>query len=118
MGKPYTKEKAIEYLSLLSGKNHTFYTTIVVIDTQKNTSMQTTVQTDIQFRNLTQKEIAQYVESEDVTQAAGAYKTDGLGVTFVKNISGDFFAPGGLSPVALVELFKKLGYDLYSFRFS
>lgn len=118
LGKPYTKEKSIEYLTMLSSKHHRFYTAIVVIDTQKNTSADTIVHTDIEFRNLTQKEIGQYVNSEDATKAAGAYKTDGLGVLFVKKISGDFYAPAGLSPVALIELFEKLGYDLYTFRFS
>lgn len=115
MGKPHTKECAIEYLYHLNGKTHEFYTGVAVIDTEKQKEVVDCVTARVRFRNLSQNEIEQYVQKEDVTTAGGAYRIQGLGATLIEKIEGDYYAIVGLSPSKLQEMLKSLGHNLFDY---
>lgn len=115
LGKPYTKEKAMQQLTLLSGRTHTFITGIVLIDVAKKKEEVDVTKTYVTFRKITKKEIEQYVEKEDVLPVAGSYRILALGSLFVENISGDFFSVVGISNFKLTVMLKKLGYNIFDY---
>lgn len=115
LGKPKTRERAIEFLSVLSGKTHDFYTGMAVIDMYKQRKITHCAKAKVYFRNLSLTEITQYIQKEEVLTAAGSYRIQGLGSTFIKKIEGDYYAVVGVSPSKLAEMFKELGYNLFDY---
>jgi septum formation protein len=63
-----------------------------------------TVQTDVTFKELTDKEIEWYIHTEEPFDKAGAYAIQGLGTFIVKNINGSYTNVVGL-PVCEVISF-------------
>ena len=58
--------------------------------------------TQVYFRQLSEREIAAYVDSKDPMDKAGSYGIQCKGVRFVKGIVGDYFNVVGL-PVARLK---------------
>lgn len=115
LSKPYSNEKAIQDLLKISKTPATFYTAMVVIDTARQKETTEVITAKVTFRNVTRQEITEYVEKEDVTHAAGSFKTDELGSTLVEKVEGDYYAIIGLSPSMLAKQFITLGYNLFDF---
>lgn len=115
MGKPHTQEKAVEFLKRLSGDTHEFYTGMAVIDTQTQKEIVDCVKTKVSFRNLTTEEISQYIEREEVTTAAGAYRIQSLGAILIDKLEGDYYAVVGFSPSKLQEMLRSLNYNLFDY---
>lgn len=115
LGKPQNRQRAIEYLNRLNGKEHEFYTGIAVIDTKNQKEMTACVKAKVKFRDLTSKEIEDYIEREEVLTAGGAYRIQGLGSVLVERVEGDYYAIVGLSPSKVAELFKDLGHNLFDY---
>jgi septum formation protein len=68
---------------------------------------------EVTFRDLSEKEIDEYIATREPMDKAGAYGIQGYGATIVRRIDGDYFAVMGLSLVKLIELMKEVGasYD-------
>lgn len=115
LGKPQTNERAVAYLRRLSGKTHEFFTGIAVVDTIKQREIVDCTRAIVHFRDITEGEAQQYVEREDVTTAAAAYRIQGLGAMFVERIEGDYFAIVGLSPSKLTEMLRMLDVNLFDY---
>ncbi len=113
LGKPHTTENAIAQLTRFSGHKVTFLTGLCVFDlnTQKATTV--CVPFYVHFRQLTQAEIARYVEKEQPLKCAGSFKSEGLGITLFEKLEGD--DPNTLIGLPLITLNKLLlekGYAL------
>lgn len=115
MGKPHTKKVAIEFLEQLSGRTHEFYTGMAVIDTEIKKEIVDCTKARVHFRHLSQEEIKQYVDREEVETAAAAYRIQSLGAMFVDWIEGDYYAVVGFSPSKLHEMFGKLGRNIFDY---
>lgn len=99
LGKPADEADAVRMLQMLSGKTHTVYTGVCLVQNgQAETFFE---QTDVTFYPLTQEEIEQYVATGEPMDKAGAYGIQGRGCTLVQSICGDYFNVVGL-PVAAV----------------
>ncbi len=99
LGKPKDKNDAANMLALLSGREHTVYTGVCIInDGDENCFAEAT---QVEFYPLTPEEITAYVESGEPMDKAGAYGIQGIGCVLVKGIKGDFFNVMGF-PVARV----------------
>lgn len=103
MGKPSDNNDAYSMLEMLSGKTHTVITGVCLCMNKK--SMSFSVRTNVEFYNLTDDEIKNYISSGEPSDKAGAYGIQGAGSLFVKKIDGDFYNVVGL-PVA--ELNRKI----------
>ena len=102
LGKPKDKADAKRMLQLLSGKDHQVITAICLIPTNdKNNSVKTHEKTKVKFIQLTEEQIDKYIESGEPMDKAGAYAIQGLGVMFVKSISGCYTNVVGL-PIPLL----------------
>ena len=94
LGKPTDEADAVRMLRMLSGKTHTVYTGVCLIQSgQAETFFE---QTDVTFYPLTNEEIEQYVATGEPMDKAGAYGIQGRGCTLVQAICGDYFNVVGL----------------------
>lgn len=99
-GKPQSSEHAAQMLKRLSGNTHTVITGVCIMS--KNKTVRFSQRTEVEFFNLSEREISEYVESGEPMDKAGAYAIQGLGGCLVKGIKGEFFNVVGL-PVARIK---------------
>lgn len=103
LGKPSDPDDAMNMLRMLSGRTHQVYTGITVVNT--STAPSTRVcETHVRFKNLSMKQISDYVASGEPLDKAGAYGIQGRGGDFVAEIDGSYSNVVGLP----VELLKEM----------
>jgi len=106
LNKPVSPEHAREMLSDLSGRTHTVYTGIALVDSATHEEITDVQQTEVTFRVLTSEEIDAYVDTGSPLDKAGAYGIqDDFGAVFVERINGCYYNVVGL-PLPL--LYRKL----------
>lgn len=91
LGKPADRKQAHEMLRLLSGRRHTVYTGFAVIDLPSGKTVSDYERTEVYFRELSEGEIARYVETESPLDKAGAYGIQDLSAVFVDKVEGCFY---------------------------
>ena len=100
MGKPATREDAIDMIRCLSDRNHKVITAITLRDSQKCMTVSDTA--IVHFKALTDKEIEYYVDTYRPFDKAGAYGIqEWIGYIGIDKIDGSFYTIMGL-PVHLV----------------
>ena len=109
MGKPQSREDAVDMIRFLSGRSHKVITAVTLRDSQKcHTSSDTAI---VHFKELTDNEIKYYVDTYKPFDKAGAYGIqEWIGYIGIGKIEGSYFTIMGL-PVHLVyqELVKFIG---------
>lgn len=96
LGKPADKEDAFRMLSELSGKEHTVYTGVCIMDSDSAKTVCETCATKVRFKELSEEKIRAYIKTGEPMDKAGAYAVQGLGATFIEKIDGDYFNVVGL----------------------
>ncbi|MEJ4043524.1 Maf family protein [Erwinia sp. SLM-02] len=111
-GKPHTEENARAQLRAASGQSVVFYTGLALYDS-RHQSLQTLCEPfTVDFRQLSETEIAHYVSRELPLNCAGSFKSEGLGITLFERLSGrDPNTLIGLPLIALCEMLRKAGMD-------
>ncbi len=100
LGKPVDKEDARRMISLLSGKVHQVYTGVTL---SLNGKVKTfSEKTDVEFFDLTEGEIEEYISSKEPYDKAGAYGIQGKAGLLVKGINGDYYNVVGF-PIARLK---------------
>ncbi len=100
IGKPVHREDAVSILLALSGEKHKVITGVVILKGDQEIAFADT--TDVEFHDLSVKEIEFYVDKYKPYDKAGAYAIqEWIGVVGIKSISGDFYNVMGL-PVSRV----------------
>jgi septum formation protein len=108
LGKPADREQAMAFLRQLSGKTHQVHSAVAVkFDNQIEVSLSTT---DVQFRDLEEQEIRQYVTSGEPQDKAGGYAIQGRAAVFVRTIAGSYSGVMGLPLYETSQLLVKFGY--------
>jgi len=108
LGKPKDTQDAYAMLKSLSGKWHSVFTGMTVIDTKENRMLQRVCETRVHFVEMTDQEIAAYVESKEPLDKAGAYGIQGLGGMFVDHIEGSYSNVVGLPMCELREMLSQM----------
>ena len=101
LGKPKDKEDAARMLRLLSGRMHTVDTGVSI--SYKGHTDTFTETTKVWFKDLTDEEIEDYINTGEPMDKAGAYGIQGEGTLLVDKIEGDFFNVVGL-PVSKLAI--------------
>lgn len=110
LGKPVNNVRAHEMLRQLSGRTHEVMTGVALRSTETITSfVETTV---VHFAELTDEDIAWYVNTGEPADKAGAYAMQGRGGAFVTSIDGSYDNVIGLPRHCLVEAMRARGVDL------
>lgn len=99
LGKPTSEETAFEMLKSLSGRTHSVYTGVFAI--LNDGARKFCVKTDVEFLEISDREIEEYISTEEPFDKAGAYGIQGFASKFVKRINGDYFNVVGL-PVSTI----------------
>lgn len=89
MGKPHDKDDAFRMLKKLSGKSHSVYTGITLI-WNNGTKKSFAEETKVFVSNLSDKEIKDYIKTNECWDKAGSYAIQGLFSIHIEKIDGDY----------------------------
>ena len=104
LGKPVDAQHAANILGQLSGQTHTVYTAVVL---SHQTGLYTGLSTSlVSFKQLSQTEIAQYIETNDCFGKAGAYGIQGFAARFIRDLQGSYSGVMGLPLYETAELLR------------
>jgi septum formation protein len=113
LGKPGTHEKAVEQLKYLSGKRVCFHTGLCLLNTETDTADVAVVPFNVQFRQLEDSQIENYLQADKPYNCAGSFKSEGLGITLFERMEGDDpTALIGLPLIKLTTMLRKSGITL------
>ena len=102
LGKPHSAEEAKRMLAGLSGRWHSVYTGVTMIDTRSGKTLSRADVTRVHFVALTAQDIDAYVATGEPLDKAGAYGIQGRGGMFIDRIEGSYSNVVGLH-MALVR---------------
>jgi len=106
IGKPENQKDAFNILKMLSGKTHYVYTGFALVNIRKKINLVDYQKTAVTFRDLTDKEIKDYIRTGSPMDKAGAYGIqDDFGAVFVDKINGCYYNVVGLP---LAKIYKSL----------
>lgn len=106
IGKPRSREDAIEILSALSGKTHRVITGVVILDGEQQTAFHDV--TEVDFHSLSPEQIGFYIDRYAPYDKAGAYAIqEWIGVVGIKSIRGDFYNVMGLPVSRVVKILSR-----------
>lgn len=94
LGKPKDREDAFRMLKKLSNKTHQVITGVAILS--KNAKRIFSEITNVTFRSMTDDEIYEYIDSENVYDKAGAYAIQGMASKYITKIDGDYYNVVGL----------------------
>jgi septum formation protein len=116
LGKPNDHEDARRMLRLLSGRTHSVFTGVSLIETDVDgdcawRSTQTVVDTQVTFRQLTDEMIEAYIATGEPFDKAGGYGIQGYASTFVESVYGDYFNIVGLPIATVAKMLEDIGIE-------
>ncbi len=107
IGKPASREDAVQFLLQLSGQTHEVITGVCLMTRSETFEFADT--TSVTFHELTHQQIEYYVDKYEPYDKAGAYAIqEWIGVTGIKSIQGDFYNVMGLPVSRVLQLLKEL----------
>jgi septum formation protein len=112
LGKPRDKGQAVEMLSRLSGRWHSVYTGIALIDAKTGRQIKDYEESKVKFKNLSQREIENYINTGESLDKAGAYGIQGKGSLLVEKIEGCYYNIVGLPLFKLNTLLEEFGIEI------
>lgn len=114
IGKPGTHAQAVADLTKFSG-NEIFFFTAACVLSPAGECFEMLDKTQVRFRELTAEEIENYLRIEQPYDCAGAFKSEGLGITLFESIeSSDPSALIGLPLIQLASILRAQGFDCYA----
>lgn len=112
LGKPGTKDAAIDRWREIRGRSGILHTGHVLVDTRSSRRARRTVSTMVRFADASDEEIERYAATGEPVAVAGAFTIDGLGGWFVDGVGGDPHNVVGVSLPALRAMLRELGHGL------
>ena len=106
LGKPADRDDAERMLRMLSGRSHHVLTGLCICSYGKTVCTDFS-DTEVVFKELTDEEIEEYIDSGDPFDKAGAYGIQNGAARFCRKIDGDFFNVVGLPVNRLYELLRE-----------
>ncbi len=109
IGKPDSIEELKDIMSLLSGRAHRVYTTVVLV-TPKGNFYKKIVETRVYMKKFSSEEIDDYVLSNEWRNKAGGYAIQGIAACFITEIYGSYSNVVGLPLYETRCLLEGSGY--------
>ena len=106
LGKPGTHERAMQQLKAASGQSVIFLTGLSLYDSASGRSHTICEPFRVDFRNLTEEEIDDYLRREEPYDCAGSFKSEGLGIALFSLMDGE--DPNALVGLPLIQLVSML----------
>jgi len=111
LGKPKSKDDAYEMIKGFQGDKHQVYTGVAILDYDidgKETIVNHAVKTDVYVNPMTDEEIWNYIQSDNVMDKAGSYGIQSGFAVHIEKIEGDYFNVVGLPVSYIYQMLKKL----------
>lgn len=106
LGKPADRKEAADMLAALSGQRHEVLSAVALIrDDELHSALS---RSEVQFKKLSEQEIAQYVASGECDDKAGAYAIQGRAARFIVELRGSYSGVMGLPLYETSQLLDKL----------
>ncbi len=113
LGKPAHAVEAESMLERLSGRTHEVVSGLcLVTPAWEELHHETTL---VSVRELTARDLAQYLGSREWENRAGGYAIQGLGASLVERVEGDYLNVVGLPAALLVRLLAERFAGIYGF---
>lgn len=112
LGKPENTLEAHQFLRLLSGKTHRVITGISLHESGATNFYTGFDQTLVQFRDLSDAEIAEYVATGEPMDKAGGYAIQGGAAKFVSKVEGSWSNVVGLPMERLEKVLQEKGWNV------
>ncbi len=111
MGKPKSRQHAIEMLSELQGHVHQVYTgvTLIIMTGKDRKLICFHEKTEVEMYPMTQAQIEAYVSTGEPMDKAGAYAIQGKCAAYIKGICGEYNNVVGLPIARLSQELSKAG---------
>ena len=107
LGKPKDREDALQMLRAMSGRTHEVFTGVCITTTEWQRSFAAT--TEVRFAQLTEEEIAYYVDTYLPMDKAGAYGVqEWIGFIGVEHIAGSYYNIMGLPVQRLYRVLQEV----------
>lgn len=106
LGKAGSMEGARHQLRALSAQRVQFLTGLAVVHPAANRILQDTIPFEVRMRALSDAEITDYVQREMPVDAAGSFKSEGLGIALFESMHGE--DPSALIGLPLIRLHQFL----------
>ena len=116
LGKPGTPEIAIERAKRVRGNSGLLHTGHCIIDTVKDREISDRITTRVNFADISDEEIIDYVATEEPLHVAGGFTLDGYSSPFISSIEGDYTNVVGISMPFLRMASAQLGYSWPQFK--
>lgn len=113
LGKPSDEADAFRMLKILSGKAHTVFTGVTIIDIETGKKFTFAEHTEVIFYDITDEEIREYIGTGEPMDKAGAYGIQGRGAFLVKEIRGDFYTVMGLPAARVWHTLRSFNGEIY-----
>jgi len=109
IGKPFDKIDAEKILRILSGRSHYVFTGFSIASKTNNKRITDCVKTKVTFKELSTKEINDYIDTGSPMDKAGAYGIqDDFGAVFVEKINGCYYNVIGLPVSKIYQALNKM----------
>ena len=109
LGKPEDAAEAKRMLRALSGREHEVFTGVCMLDAETGASETRAVRTGVAFRELTDREIDDYVATGEPMDKAGAYAIQGGAGKFVGALDGELENVIGFPVAEVREMLRHFG---------
>ncbi len=109
--KPGNERRAFQQLQAMSGQRAQFLTGLYLYDGATGRAQAETARVEVEFRDLTDKEIRHYLRVDAPYDCAGSFRSEAGGITLVERISShDPTALLGLPLISLLKMLRRAGY--------
>ena len=105
-GKPMIHENAVKQLQYQRGRRVTFHSALCLYNALTKHMQAEVVPYDVEFRNLTDAQIENYLRIEEPYNCAGSAKSEGLGIAVIASMTGS--DPNALIGLPLIKLITML----------
>ena len=111
LSKPITMEKSFEQLRMLAGKEHSLFTSLVII--AKGEEYIHSVTAIMKMRDLSDEQIHRYIEIDEPLHSCGSYKLDALGISLFQSIDcEDYTAIIGIPLIWTASILTQIGVSV------
>ncbi|MDP2153289.1 MAG: Maf family nucleotide pyrophosphatase [Methylotenera sp.] len=109
LGKPLNHDNATKQLRLMRGREVIFHSALCLYNAKTQHMQATVVPYIVQFRNLTDAQIENYLLKEQPYHCAGSAKSEGLGIAIIEKMTGE--DPNALIGLPLIALINMLNHE-------
>jgi septum formation protein len=113
LGKPLIHDNAVKQLRMMRGRSVTFHSALCLYNASTDSMQAEVVPYVVEFRDLSDAQIENYLHKEQPYHCAGSAKSEGLGIALIAAMQGnDPNALIGLPLITLISMLQNEGVNV------